>query len=123
MTKLSKMSNPIDFGPVIDSSGELGGYTVNFVTFKDDLDHTPLLRGLPDDMCQCPHWGYVISGRLRFRTKDGEEVFETGDAFHVGPGHIPVANDPGTIYVQLSPPEELRLTEEAIERNMATLTT
>ena len=40
---------------------------MNFVTFREDIDHTPLLRGLPDDRCQCPHWGYVINGRLTFR--------------------------------------------------------
>lgn len=121
MPKMSSTTNPIDYGPVIDASGELGGHTVNFVTFKEDLDHTPLLRGLPDDMCQCPHWGYVVSGRVEFRTMHGREVFEAGDAFYVAPGHVPIGNEPGTTYVQLSPPEELRVTEEVIERNLATM--
>ena len=35
-------------------------------------------QGLPDDQCQCPHWGYVISGTMTFRFVDREEVFEAG---------------------------------------------
>jgi hypothetical protein len=31
---------------------------VDFLTFREDFDATPLLKGLPDDQCQCPHWGY-----------------------------------------------------------------
>ena len=34
--------------------------------------------------------GYVIKGKLTFKTADGEETFETGDAYYVPPGHTPV---------------------------------
>src|SRR5205085_11775365 len=70
-----------EFGPVTDRSDEIEGYTVNFTSFHEDIDATPLLKGLPDDRCQCPHWGYVVRGRLTFRYADHEEVFEAGDAF------------------------------------------
>src|SRR5205814_1940573 len=30
----------------------------------------PLLKGLPDDSCQCPHWGYVFAGQLTVRYPD-----------------------------------------------------
>ena len=52
-----------DYGPVVDRSDAVEGYTVNFTSFREDIDATPLLKGLPDDRCQCPHWGYVINGR------------------------------------------------------------
>ena len=52
-----------EFGPVTDRSGVLEDYSVNFTSFHEDIDATPLLKGLPDDRCQCPHWGYVVSGR------------------------------------------------------------
>ena len=42
---------------------ELGGYMVEFETFREDADATPLFKGLPDDRCQSPHWGYVVSGQ------------------------------------------------------------
>ena len=107
-----------DHGIVVDRAEDLDGYTVNFVTFREDVDHTPLLRGLPDDRCQCPHWGYVIKGRLTFRFGDRDEVFEAGDAFYAPPGHVPVATEPGSEYLQFSPTDELRTTNEAIMRNM-----
>ena len=73
-----------------DRHAELDGYTVNFVSFHQDIDATPLLKGLPDDRCQCPHWGYVLKGRVTFRFPDATtEVFEAGDAFYLPAGHIP----------------------------------
>jgi hypothetical protein len=110
-----------DYGIVLDRAEQLEGYTVNFVTFREDIDHGPLLKGLPDDRCQCPHWGYVFKGRLTFRYADREEVFEAGDAFYAPPGHVPVKNEPGTEYLQFSPSEELWRTSETIMQNMQAL--
>ena len=61
------------------------------MSFRQDIDGTPLLKGLPGDRCQCPHWGYVLKGRLTYRFADHEEVFEAGDAFYLPPGHVPLA--------------------------------
>lgn len=107
-----------EFGPVVDRSDQLEGYTVNFVSFHQDIDATPLMKGLPDDRCQCPHWGYVIKGRLTYRFADREEIYEAGDAFYQPPGHVPVQHEPGTEIVQFSPAEELRRTEAVMMRNM-----
>ena len=120
MSKVSKdsASQGGDHGPVVDRSEDLDDYRVNFLTFREDLDHTPLLKGLPDDQCQCPHWGYVTRGKLTFRFGDREEVFEAGDAFYAPPGHIPIHTVPGSECVQFSPAEELRRTREVIMGNM-----
>ena len=91
---------------------------MNFTTFREDIDATPLMKGLPDDRCQCPHWGYVIDGKLTFRYADREEVFEAGDAFYTPPGHVPVKHEPGTEVVMFSPADELRKTEAVMMRNM-----
>jgi hypothetical protein len=107
-----------EFGPVVDRSEQLEGYTVNFTSFSEDIDATPLLKGLPDDRCQCPHWGYVINGRVTFRFGEREEVFESGDAFYTPPGHVPVKHEPGTQIVQFSPAEELLKTEAVMMENM-----
>jgi mannose-6-phosphate isomerase-like protein (cupin superfamily) len=107
-----------DFGPVVDRSDELEGYSVNFTTFREDIDATPLMKGLPDDRCQCPHWGYVVAGKLTFRYADREEVFEAGDAFYTPPGHVPVKHEPGTDIVLFSPADELRKTETVMMKNM-----
>jgi len=106
-----------DHGIVVDRSEELGGYTVNFLTFREDMDHSPLLKGLPDDRCQSPHWGYVTKGKIVLRFADHDESYEMGDAFYAPPGHVPVHNEPGTEYVQFSPTEDVRKTTEAIMRN------
>ena len=120
MPKVSKesASGGGDHGPVVDRSEDLEDYSVNFVTFREDLDHAPLLKGLPDDQCQCPHWGYVIKGKMTYRFGDREEVFEAGDAYYAPPGHIPAHNEPGTEFLQFSPAEELRQTSEVIMKNM-----
>jgi hypothetical protein len=120
MPKVSKDSATQggDHGPVVDRSEELAGYTVNFLTLRQDLDQTPLLKGLPDDRCQCPHWGYVTKGSLTFRFADHDEVFEAGDAFYLPPGHIGVGNEPDTEYVQFSPSEEVREVSAVIMKNM-----
>src|SRR5579862_10061408 len=76
-------------GPVESFSADLdGGYTVNFACFRPDMDHTPLLKGAPDDRCQCPHWGYVLAGRLTDRFADHEETVHAGEAFYLPPGHL-----------------------------------
>jgi mannose-6-phosphate isomerase-like protein (cupin superfamily) len=120
MPKVSKDSaaHVQQHGPVEDRHEDLDGYTVNFVSFGEDIDATPLLKGLPHDRCQCPHWGYVLSGAVTFRYADGEELCEAGDAFFIPPGHVPVKHAPGTEIVIFSPTEELRVTEAAMERNM-----
>src|SRR5919108_5796625 len=107
-----------DYGAVLDRAEEIEGYTVNFVLFREDIDATPLLKGLPDDRCQCPHWGYVVSGAVTFKYADRDEVCEAGDAFYTPPGHIPIKHAPGTEIVLFSPTEDLRVTDEAMMRNM-----
>ena len=107
-----------DYGPVVDRSEEVEGYRIGFTTFREDVDGTPLMKGLPDDRCQCPHWGYVIAGRVTFRFGDRDEVYEAGDAFYAPPGHIPVSHKPGTELLMFSPAQELRETEAVMMKNM-----
>jgi hypothetical protein len=106
-----------DRGPVVDRSEDIDGYTVNFVSLREDMDLAPLLKGLPDDRCQCPHWGYVFKGKLTWRFADHEEVSEAGDAFYAPPGHAPKA-EAGSEFVQFSPSEALHEAQAAMMKNM-----
>jgi hypothetical protein len=122
MPKTSKdtASKIVNQGPGEDRTEEMDGYTVNFVTVHQDADLAPLLKGLPDDRCQCPHWGYVFAGGITVRYADHEEHLGAGDAFFMSPGHVPAATA-GTEFVQFSPTEELAVSEDAIARNVQAL--
>ena len=100
MPKLSKQtaSTVQDFGVAEDRSEDLDGYTVNFVSIRQDID----LAALPDDRCPCPHWGLVSAGRLTAQFDGREEVYEAGDAFYMPPGHVPQAAA-GTEFTLFSP--------------------
>src|SRR5436305_6860544 len=120
MPKASKQtaSTVQDMGVMEGRYEELDGYTVGFETFREDADATPLFKGLPGDRCQSPHWGYVLRGRVTFRFGDREEVYETGDAYHAPPGHIPVISA-GTEIVEFSPTAEYEKTMQVVARNVA----
>ncbi|MGW6862642.1 hypothetical protein [Streptomyces xanthophaeus] len=82
---------------------ELGGdMTVAFVRLPEGADMGPAVKGLPGDMCQCPHWGYLFKGRLKMRTPHGDEVYEAGEAFYWPAGHVPEALE-DCEYVDFSP--------------------
>ena len=117
MPKLSRTSSQVeDYGPIEVRQEEAEGYTINFITFREHVDHEPLLKGLPDDRCSCPHWGYVLRGSVTFQFGDREETFEEGDAFYAPPGHVP-RHEPGTEYLQFSPTEDLQAVSEVIMKN------
>ncbi len=94
-----------------------GGYTVAFEKYTADADMAPLFRGLPDDRCQSPHWGYVIAGKVTYRTATGEETFESGDAYYVPPGHTPVIYA-GTELVEFSPTDDFKRTLDVVNKNV-----
>jgi hypothetical protein len=120
MPKASKdtASHVEDMGVMEGRYEELGGYTVGFETFREHADATPLFAGLPDDRCQSPHWGYVLSGQVTFRFADHEEVYSAGDAYYAPPGHIPLI-EAGSEFVEFSPTGEYQKTMEVVARNLA----
>jgi hypothetical protein len=88
---------------------EIGGdMSVAFVHVPKGADLRPALVGLPEGLCQCPHWGYVIKGRVKMHTGEAEHVYETGQAFYLAPGHAPEALEDSD-YVDFSPTEQLDL--------------
>lgn len=119
MPKASRETAPHveDMGVMEGRYAELDGYAVGFEHFRQDADATELFRGLPDDRCQCPHWGYVIAGRITFRFADHDEVYEAGDAYYAPPGHVP-AIAAGTEVVEFSPSDEYARTMDVVARNL-----
>ena len=122
MPKASKdtASHVEDMGVMLGHYENLDGYVVGFEHFREDADATPLFKGLPDDRCQSPHWGYVVSGSVTFSWPDHEETYEAGDAYYAPPGHIPSVKA-GTEVIEFSPAEPYAQTLDVITRNLATL--
>ena len=82
-----------------------GGMSTGFVRLPAGADLRPATQGLEDDLCQCPHWGYLLEGRVKMHTRDGEQVYEAGQAFYWAPGHAPEALKDSE-YVDFSPTDE-----------------
>jgi hypothetical protein len=93
---------------------EVGELTVSWITLAAGVDLGPALVGLPGDLCPCPHWGYLRSGRLRMRTADGDREYRAGQAFYWGPGHAPEALE-DTEYVDFSPTRDFAKVIEHIQ--------
>ena len=91
-----------DFG---DATG-LGRISCEYFTLAAGVDTTPLFKGLDGDLCQCPHWGFVLQGRIT--TTDANGVTETvnaNDLFHWPPGHNVKVDEDAEI-VMFSPQRE-----------------
>jgi hypothetical protein len=57
-------------------------------TLAAGVDTTPLFIGLEGDLCQCPHWGFVLRGRLTTTDAAGvQETVEANDLFYWPAGH------------------------------------
>ena len=71
--------------------GDAGGYGVmagEYFSLKAGTDISPLLKGLENDLCQAPHWGYLLDGEVTVTYGDGrEETVVAGDIFYWPPGH------------------------------------
>src|SRR5688500_10208142 len=101
---------------------DLDGITVGFETYLQDADPAPLFQGLPDDRCQCPHGGGVVKGTLVYRLADGtENVIGAGEAYSVGPGHLPLFMA-GTEVIEFSPTDEFTKTVDVVMANLAAMT-
>ncbi len=92
----------MDFG---DSTG-YGKISGEYFTLGAGVDTTPLFEGLEGNVCHCPHWGYVLSGRITTTSADGsQETVNTGDLFYWPPGHNVKVNQDAEI-IMFSPQSE-----------------
>jgi hypothetical protein len=70
-----------------DASG-YGSISGEYFSLGAGTDIAPLLQGLKDDLCQSPHWGYLLQGDLVVTFADGtNENVLAGDLFYWPPGH------------------------------------
>jgi hypothetical protein len=75
-------------------------------TLSAGVDTTPLFQGLEGDLCQCPHWGFVLRGQLTTTDANGaRETVQANDLFYWPPGHN-VKVDADAEIVMFSPQRE-----------------
>ena len=119
--KIKKEDIPITMqapGTIMRGLPGWGGMTVAFNEIPAGTDMSPLLKGLRNDSCQCPHWGYIVEGELLLKYDDGsEERLTTGDVFYMQPGHTAIANK-DTKLIDFSPEKELEEVMGHIARKM-----
>ena len=120
MPHTNKASAPVgvDIAELEGRYVDLDGYTVGFETYPVDVDPAVFFRGLPDDRCQCPHWGVVLTGSITFRFADHIETYAAGDAYYAPPGHTPLIAA-GTEVVEFSPTDALAQTMAVVGANLA----
>ena len=110
----------METGDFVIQEAVWGDMHVEYGVFNKQFDVTPYLKGLPGDRDTCPHWGYVMKGRMRCIVKGREEVFNAGDLYYMEPGHTAVV-DAGTEYVEFSPREAYEKTMKVVARNIEEL--
>jgi len=104
--------------PMIDG---WGGLAVDINNAPAGTDFRPLLEGLENDLCQVPHWGYVVKGAIEIEYGDGsKEVFREGEAFFMRPGHTgEVLED--LLLVSFSPEEGMHDLSHHLEQKVAAM--
>ncbi len=91
-----------DFGDAT-GYGKIGG---EYFSLTSGTDLAPLLKGLEGDLCQSPHWGYIIEGKLTVGFADGHfEITSESDLFYWPPGHT-VKAEKDTEMILFSPQHE-----------------
>ncbi len=107
----------IEDGPASVRAVDWAGHRAIYVTLPGGFDLTPLVKGLPDDRCQAPLWGYMLKGKMRVVYTDGsEETIGAGDLYYMAPGKTVIVEEDVEL-VQFGPPEAYDETIEDILRN------
>ncbi len=101
-----------------DATG-FGMLSGEYFSLGKGADIAPLLKGLEGDLCQSPHWGYVINGALVVTYADAsEETATSGDLFYWQPGHTVRVSEDADV-VMFSPQDEHSHVIEHMRAKMA----
>lgn len=104
MTVVNKEKVPVAFEArgIVVRAADLGEYNLSVERWpKGNYDR--FFKGLPNNMCQAAHHGFVLKGRGRFRYADGSvEDVGPGDVYYARPGHLWEILEDGTEIVEFS---------------------
>jgi hypothetical protein len=89
--KIKKEDMPVIMqapGTIMRAIPNCGGVTLGYNELPKGTDFTPFLKGLKNDSCHSPHWGYVLEGRMQIIYDDGKkEEIGKGEVFYWPSGH------------------------------------
>lgn len=110
-------------GKVLPMIEGWGGMTVDINNAPAGTDFRPLLKGLKNDHCQVPHWGYLIEGSMLLEYENGEkETYVAGEAFYFPPGHTgEILED--VLLVSFSPEKGMKDLSVHLEKKVAQMNT
>ncbi len=104
---VEEMAIEMQLGEIETRSFEGGDVLTRHIDLPAGTDFTPLFVGLPNDLCQCPHWGQVLEGSITVRYADGtEETNRAGDVFYWPGGHTGWT-DEGVVFLEFSRTAEI----------------
>ena len=100
-----------DLTPELEGPGvgirrtDSGGLAMCLIRLEAGVRTDPLFAGLPDDRCQCPHWGYIISGTMRVHSAAGSRDYTAGETYYWAPGHnLEAVSD--AEYLEITPSDD-----------------
>ena len=103
-----------DFGDAT-GYGKIGG---EYFSLAEGADFAPLLQGLEGDLCQSPHWGYLLEGALTVTFSDSSvDNALAGDLFYWPPGHTIKAEQNSEI-ILFSPEHEHEEVMEHVKKKI-----
>ena len=109
----------MELGDIHTRAFEGGDVYARHIDLPAGTDFTPLLVGLPGDLCQCPHWGQILEGSITVRYADGrEDTNRAGDVYYWPGGHTGWT-DEGVTFLEFSPTAEILPVLEHLSKALA----
>ena len=95
----------------------VGKISCEYFSLSAGVDTTPLFMGLEGNLCQSPHWGYVLNGELTTTNADGvQETVNANDMFYWPAGHNVKVNADAEIIMFSPQHEHIHVINHMIEK-------
>ncbi len=117
--KRNELPTRLEAGGVCIQAEDWADWNVARIRFPKGADATPLLEGMPGNLCACPHWGTVLQGSIHVRYADGsEEIVRAGDVYYWPPHHT-VWVDEDYEAIEFSPSKAMGDVIEHLKKKLA----
>lgn len=102
-----------------DATG-FGKISGEYFSLSAGVDTTPLFIGLEGNLCQTPHWGYVLKGQITTTDAEGtQETVNPHDLFFWPAGHNVKVNEDAEIIMFSPQHEHTEVINHMIEKTRA----